>query len=47
MNRIDTVGYDSVHQSNFRYDIPEGFHDYILVITTTPALFLIDGEITE
>lgn len=47
MHQIDTVGYDSVHQSNFRYDFPEGFHNYILVITTTPAFFLIDNEITE
>ncbi len=47
MTHIDTVGYDSVHQSNFRYDIPDGFHNYILVITTTPAFILIDNEITE
>ena len=47
MTQIDTVGYDSIHQSNFRYDIPEGFHNYILVITTTPALFLINNEIIE
>ena len=47
MNQIDTIGYDSIHQSNFKYDIPEGFHDYILVITTTPAIFLTNGEIAE
>lgn len=47
MNQIDTIGYDAIHHNNFRYDIPEGFHDYILVITTTPALFWINGEIAE
>ncbi len=45
MNQIDSIGYDAVHQSNFRYDIPEGFHNYIIVVTTTPALFDIDGEV--
>ncbi len=47
MNRIDSVGYDAVHQSNFRYDIPDGFRNYIVVLTTTPALFYIDGEVSE
>lgn len=47
MNKIDSIGYDAVHQSDFRYDIPEGFHNYILVVTTTPAVFYIDGEVSE
>lgn len=46
MNQITSIGFDAVHQSNFRYDIPEGLETYLLVITTTPAIFRID-EITE
>jgi len=47
MTKIDSVGYDAVHPDNFRYDIPEGFQNYILVVTTTPAYFWIQGTVTE
>lgn len=47
MNQIYYVGYDAIHPEDFRYDIPEGFHDYLLVITTTTALFQVDGLVSE
>lgn len=47
MNQIDSIGYDAIHQSSFRYDIPEGFHNYMLVVTTTPALFHINNTVSE
>ncbi len=47
MIQIDSIGYDAVHPSNFRYDIPDGFHNYILVITTSPAIFDINNTISE
>ena len=47
MNQIDSIGYDAVHQSNFRYDIPEGIHNYMLVVTTTPALIRVNGAVSE
>lgn len=43
MNQIYYVGYDGNHPGDFRYDIPDGFSCYLLVITTTPALFCING----
>lgn len=47
MNQIYFVGYDAVHPQDFVYDIPEGFHNYLLILTTTPALFCIDGTVSE
>lgn len=47
MNQINYVGYDAVHPNDFIYNVPEGFHNYLLVVTTTPALFQIDGTISE
>lgn len=47
MNMIYFTGYDAVHTSDFVYDVPEGHDCYLLILTTTPALFKIDGQITE
>lgn len=47
MNLIESIGYDATHPGNFRYDITEGLHTYILVVTTTPAFFFIGGEELE
>lgn len=47
MNQIYFVGYDGIHSADFKYDIPEGFHCYLLVVTTTPALFRVQGEVRE
>lgn len=47
MNQIYFVGYDGIHSADFKYDIPEGFHCYLLVVTTTPALFRVQGKINE
>ena len=47
MNRIYYIGYDATHPDNFRYDIPEGFNSYLLVITTTAAVFRFNGSESE
>ncbi len=47
MNQIHSIGYDAVHQNNFRYDIPEGLDYYLLVVTTTPALFRVQDSVEE
>ncbi len=47
MNQICYVGYDATHTENFRFDIPTGFPCYLLVITTTTALFRVDGKELE
>ena len=43
MNHIFSIGYDAVHQNNFRYEIPEGLNNYLLVVTTSPALFRVNN----
>lgn len=47
MNQIHFVGYEGIHSEDFKYDIPEGFNFYLLVITTTPALFRVQGKVME
>lgn len=47
MNQIYFVGYDGVHDADFRYEVEEGFNCYLLILTTTPALFRVDGSIKE
>ena len=46
MNQIYYVGYDAIHPDNFIYDVPEGFHNFLLIITT-PALFHIGETVSE
>lgn len=47
MNKIYFVGYDAVHPADFVFDIPEGHNCYLLLITHTPAQFLIENNIVE
>lgn len=47
MNQIYFAGYDGLHPKDFKYDIPEGFSCFLLVVTTTPALFCVQGEVRE
>ena len=47
MNKIYYVGYDAAHPNDFVYNVPEGFPNYLLVVTTTPALFQVNGNISE
>lgn len=47
MNQIYYVGYNATHPKEFVYDVPEGFKSYLLVITTTPALFRIHETLSE
>lgn len=47
MTNIFYVGSGSTHTSNFIFDIPQGHDCWLLVITQTPALFWVNGEIKE
>lgn len=47
MNQIYFVGYDAIHKNDFVYDVPNGFNSYLLVLTTTPAVFRINGIAKE
>lgn len=47
MNHIYFVGYDGIHKDDFYYDVPEGFDSYLLILTTTPAVFRINGVLKE
>ncbi len=47
MTFIHYVEYDAAHQENFVFDIPEGHDCWLLVITQTPALFIVNNEIKE
>ncbi|HEX3076784.1 MAG TPA: AraC family transcriptional regulator [Lachnospiraceae bacterium] len=47
MTTIYYIGYDTSHPSNFVFDVPEGHDCWLLVITQTPALFWVDGEMKE
>lgn len=45
MNHIYYVGSDATHESNFVFDIPQGHHCWLLVITKTPAQFWVNREL--
>lgn len=47
MNRIQYVDYDVTHTEDFVFDIPEGHDCWLLILTTTPAVFYIDNEYKE
>ncbi|MEH7178601.1 AraC family transcriptional regulator [Neobacillus vireti] len=47
MTNIYYVETDATHTNSFVFDIPEGHDCWLLVITQTPALFLVNGEIKE
>lgn len=47
MTNIYYVEYDAIHNSSFVFDIPEGHNCWLLVVTQTPALFWVDGELKE
>lgn len=44
MNQIKYVEYDAMHKENFVFDVPEGHDCWLLVLTQTPAVFLVDNE---
>ncbi|MEK3700775.1 AraC family transcriptional regulator [Paenibacillus sp. FSL R10-2199] len=47
MPAIHYVEYDAAHQHDFVYSIPEGLDAWLLVLTQTPALFEVNGELKE
>lgn len=44
MNKIRYVEYDASHKDTFVFDVPEGHDCWLLVITQTPAIFLVGDE---
>lgn len=47
MNHIRYIEYDTKHPSDFVFDVPEGHDCWLLVLTKTPAIFLVDDELRE
>jgi AraC-like DNA-binding protein len=47
MTNIHFIGCDCAHPDSFVFDIPEGHDCWLLLLTQTPALFWINGEIKE
>lgn len=47
MTNILYVGCNSTHPDNFVFDVPKGHDSWLLLLTQTPALFWVDGEIKE
>jgi AraC-like DNA-binding protein len=47
MTNIHFIGCDASHPGNFVFDIPEGHDCWLLLLTQTPALFWVNGEIKE
>ncbi|WP_310551840.1 helix-turn-helix transcriptional regulator [Paenibacillus glufosinatiresistens] len=47
MNQIHYVETNATHESDFVFDIPQGHQCWLLVITKTPALFRVNGELKE
>lgn len=44
MNKIRYVEYDASHRETFVFNVPEGHDCWLLVITQTPAIFLVNDE---
>lgn len=47
MNRINYVEYDAVHNKDFVFDIQEGHDCWLLLLTHTPAIFLVKDELRK
>lgn len=47
MIEIKFVEYNTTHLEDFVFDIPEGHDCWLLLITHTPAVFLVDNEYKE
>ncbi|MBB2183382.1 helix-turn-helix transcriptional regulator [Lachnospiraceae bacterium MD1] len=47
MNHIRYVEYDATHSGDFIFDVPEGHDCWLLLLTKTPAIFLVENELKE
>lgn len=45
MNQIYFAGYSAIHPADFVFGVPEGYDCYLLLVTSTPARFLVDDQI--
>lgn len=41
---INSIGYNHVHDGDFKIQMPQGSEDYLVLLVKTPAIFTIDGE---
>lgn len=42
--KINNIGYNHIHDSDFFVSRPNGSGDYLLLLLKTPAIFVIDGK---
>lgn len=47
MNQILFIGYDAWHPQDFVYSYPDNQSSYLLLLTDSPATFLVDGELRD
>lgn len=47
MNKINYVEYDAIHNKDFVFDIEEGHDCWLLLLTQTPAVFLVKDELRK
>ncbi len=47
MIHIDYTEYDASHTSDFVFDIPEGHDCWLLLLTQTPAIFMVENTCRE
>lgn len=47
MVSIQNVDFDVSHKADFVYDLPSGQDAWLLILTHTPAIFLVDGAYVE
>lgn len=47
MLKVLYVDFDASHKGNFVFDIPEGQNSWLLVLTHTPAVFMVDNVLVE
>lgn len=47
MNKIRFSGYHVVHSADFIFDLPNGHDCWLLLLTHTPANFLVDDNLVE
>lgn len=47
MVRVKYADFETNHSSDFEFSIPSGYDCWLLIITHTPAIFLIENELKE
>lgn len=47
MLKVMYVEFDAMHKGNFVFDMPDGQNSWLLLLTHTPALFLVDDVLVQ